>query len=229
MILSKKEQEALFDDALDFETSKSIMAEKSEDRAWMVAKGACALTVLSWVALVLLMPLKTVEPYVVTVDKNSGHTQVVSVQDQNTDIITVQEALDRYWLSNYIRWREVYDWYTLQKDYNTTLAFSSPNVKTEYASIYEGENALDSLWGKRIKATVNILSYIVEEDEQVATIRFEKTIKNVEERDEGQSSIWIATISYHYNGHAEMTEEERDVNPLAFEVTSYRVDPELVR
>ena len=229
MTLNKKEQATVFDDALDFEVSKSIMAAKSEHRAWNITKGACGLTALSWIALALLMPLKTVEPYVVTVDKNSGQTQVVSVLSQETETLTQQEAIDRYWLSNYLRWREVYDWYTLQNDYNSTLAFSSPDVQTEYASIFEGENALDTMWGKRIKATINILSIVNDAADQIATIRFEKTIKNVEEKNNGKTSVWIATVGYRYVPNKEMSEQERLVNPLAFEITSYRVDPELVR
>ncbi|MBE5164910.1 type IV secretion system protein [Vibrio parahaemolyticus] len=229
MTLNKKEQTAVFEDALDFEVSKSIMAAISEHRAWSITKGACGLTALSWIALALLMPLKTVEPYVVTVDKNSGQTQVVRVLSQETDTLTQQEAIDRYWLANYLRWREVYDWYTLQNDYNNTLAFSSPTVKTEYASIFEGEKALDAVWGKRIKATVSILSIVNDAQNHIATIRFEKTIKNVEDRGTGQTSVWIATVGYRYVPDKEMTEQERLINPLAFEITSYRVDPELVR
>ncbi|WP_150137770.1 virB8 family protein [Candidatus Enterovibrio escicola] len=229
MPLNKKSQATIFDDALDFETLKSVMAAKSEQRAWIITKTACVLTTLSWLALVLLIPLKTVEPYVVTVDKNSGQTQVVSVLNQKTETMTEQEAIDRYWLSNYIRWREVYDWYTLQSDYNNTTAFSSPNVQAEYASIYEGDNARDTIWGKKIKATVKILSIVPDDQDQIATIRFEKTIKNVEEKGIGKTSVWVATITSRYIPDKALTEQERLVNPLAFEVTSYRVFPELVR
>ncbi|EGQ9287728.1 type IV secretion system protein VirB8 [Vibrio parahaemolyticus] len=194
MTLNKKEQAALFEDSVDFEVSKSIMAAKSEHRAWTITKGACGLTILSWLALALLMPLKTVEPYVVTVDKNSGQTQVVSVLDQTTDTLTEQEAIDRYWLSNYLRWREVYDWYTIQNDYNSTLAFSNPDVQNH-----------------------------------MATIRFEKAIKQVESKDKGNVTVWVATVGYRYVPDKEMSQAQRLVNPLAFEVTSYRVDEELVR
>lgn len=229
MTLNKKEQAALFEDSVDFEVSKSIMAAKSEHRAWTITKGACGLTVLSWLALALLMPLKTVEPYVVTVDKNSGQTQVVSVLDQTTDTLTEQEAIDRYWLSNYLRWREVYDWYTIQNYYNSTLAFSNPDVQREYSSIFEGDNALDVAWGKRIKATVKILSIVNDAQNHMATIRFEKAIKQVESKDKGNVTVWVATVGYRYVPDKEMSQAQRLVNPLAFEVTSYRVDEELVR
>jgi len=217
----------VFDDAVDFELSKSLMSAKSEHRAWTIAKGACALTGLSWLALVMLMPLKTVEPYIVSVDKNSGQTQVVSALNQQTGTITEQEALDRYWLSNYVRWREVYDWYTLQSDYDHTLAFSSPAVQKEYNSLFEGDQALDTVWGKRIKATVHILSIVDEEENKIATVRFEKVIQSVDSTAPGAATTWVATIGYRFLPHKKMAESQRLVNPLAFEVTSYRVDHEL--
>ncbi|EGU33961.1 virB8 family protein [Vibrio scophthalmi] len=213
-------------DALDFEASKSVMAAKSEHRAWSITKGACVLTGLSWIALVLLMPLKTVEPYVVSVDKQSGQTQLLTVLDEKT--LSQQEALDRYWIANYIRWREVYDWYTLQRDYDMTLAFSSPNVQTEFAAIYEGDNALDVEWGKRIKANVTILSIVTDPNTNIATIRFEKSIKAVEEAGVGISERWVATLAYTYNT-TPRSDAERLNNPVGFEVTSYRVDPELIQ
>ncbi len=228
MTLNKKEQTAVFDDAVDFEVSKSIMAAKSEHRAWTITKCACGLTALSWLALVLLVPLKTVEPYVVTVDKNSGQTQVVNVLNQETGTVAEQEVIDNYWLANYLRWREVYDWYTLQNDYNNTLAFSHPEVQKEYASIFEGDNALDVQWGKRIKATVNILSIVNDADNHMATIRFEKNIKAVDSQNDGETSVWVATVGYRYVPDKAMNDQQRLTNPLAFEVTSYRVDPERV-
>ncbi|WP_188012757.1 virB8 family protein [Photobacterium damselae] len=228
MILSKKTPDRISDSALDFEASKSVMIAKSEKRAWTIVKVTCGLTILSWLALVLLMPLKQTVPYVVTVDKNSGQSQVVNVLDTQTETVSEKEVLNNYWLSNYVRWREVYDWYTLQQDYDNTLAFSAPNVQTEYASIFTGKDALDSMWGKRIKATVEILSIVNNMKSQIATIRFEKTVKNVEDTGDGKKHVWIATIGYRYAPDKKMSAQERLINPLGFEVTSYRVDREMI-
>ncbi|EGU30989.1 channel protein VirB8 [Vibrio ichthyoenteri ATCC 700023] len=213
-------------DALDFEASKSVMLAKSEHRAWTITKGACALTGLSWIALALLMPLKTVEPYLVTVDKQSGQTQLLAALNETT--FTQQEALDRYWIANYVSWREVYDWYTIQRDYDMTLAFSSPNVQAEYAAIYDGDNALDAEWGKRIKANIKILSIVSDVHTNIATVRFEKTIKATDDAGQGQTQRWVATLAYNYN-LSPRSDAERLLNPIGFEVTSYRVDPELIQ
>lgn len=226
MELIKKEQDKLFTetDALDFEASKSLMIANSEHRAWNITKGACALTALSWVALVLLMPLKTEVPYVAMVNEVTGYTQLLTTLSEET--ISKQDALDAFWVGNYVRNREVYDWYTIQDSYDATLLMSSPDVGRDYANIFEGDDALDSVWGKRFKAQVRLLSKPIIKN-NIATVRFEKTLSSVEESRKGQSTTWIATLGFKYKADAQ-SDEQRLKNPLGFEVVSYRLDPELM-
>lgn len=226
MELTKKEQDKLFTetDALDFEASKSLMIANSEHRAWNITKGACALTVLSWVALVLLMPLKTEVPYVAMVNEVTGYTQLLTTLSEDT--ISKQDALDAFWVGNYVRNREVYDWYTIQDSYDSTLLMSSPDVGRDYANIFEGDDALDSVWGKRFKAQVRLLSKPIIKN-NIATVRFEKTLSSVEDSRKGQSTTWIATLGFKYKTDAQ-SDEQRLKNPLGFEVVSYRLDPELM-
>jgi type IV secretion system protein VirB8 len=226
MELTKKEQDKLFTetDALDFEASKSLMIANSEHRAWNITKGACALTALSWVALVLLMPLKTEVPYVAMVNEVTGYTQLLTTLSEET--ISKQDALDAFWVGNYVRNREVYDWYTIQDSYDSTLLMSSPDVGRDYANIFEGDDALDSVWGKRFKAQVRLLSKPIIKN-NIATVRFEKTLSSVEDSRKGQSTTWIATLGFKYKTDAQ-SDEQRLKNPLGFEVVSYRLDPELM-
>ena len=226
MELIKKEQDKLFTetDALDFEASKSLMIANSEHRAWNITKGACALTALSWVALVLLMPLKTEVPYVAMVNEVTGYTQLLTTLSEET--ISKQDALDAFWVGNYVRTREVYDWYTIQDSYDTTLLMSSPDVGRDYANIFEGDDALDSVWGKRFKAQVRLLSRPIIKN-NIATVRFEQTLSSVEDSRKGQSTTWIATLGFKYKIDAQ-SDEQRLKNPLGFEVVSYRLDPELM-
>ncbi|WP_236783485.1 virB8 family protein [Aliivibrio fischeri] len=226
MMLNKKEQAALFEDseALDFEASKMLMVAKSENRAWNITKGACALTFLSWLALIFLMPLKTVVPYVAMVNETTGHTQLLTTITEET--ISKQDALDAYWVAYYVRNHETYDWYTIQDSYDNTLLLSSDEVGRDYAGLFEGNNALDSVWGKRVKAQVRLLSKPIIKN-NIATVRFEKTIKSVDDTGKGQPTVWIATLAYQYKSDP-LTEEERLKNPLGFQVVSYRLDPELM-
>ncbi|GAL15381.1 inner membrane protein forms channel for type IV secretion of T-DNA complex VirB8 [Vibrio astriarenae] len=196
------------DTALDFEVAQSVLLAKSERRAWMVAGSLGVVTVIALLAVALLVPLKTVEPYLVSVDKNSGHTQLITALDSQTHVISSQEAVNNYWVANYLRWREVYDWYTLQDDYNMTRLLSSAPVRTEYESLFEGEDALDTRWGKRIKAGVRIVSIVNDLSLGIATVRFEKAVKLAEERGEGEITAWVATIKYQF-ADRDMTQDER--------------------
>lgn len=220
----KKTLEDKSNKALDFEASKAAMIANSEHRAWLITKGACALTALSWLALVLLMPLKTTVPYVAMVNETTGYTQLLTTLTQES--ISKQDALDAYWVANYVRAYEVYDWYTIQNSYDMAVSLSNTTVGLDYKALFEGDNALDSVWGKRIKATVRLLSRPIIKD-GIATVRFEKTIKANNDTGEGQSTVWIATLAYKYVNAAQ-TEEQRLKNPLGFQVFSYRTDPELM-
>lgn len=217
------------DAALNFEASKEALYTRSERRAWRVAGGATALSVLLSGALAGLTPLKTIEPYVISVDKNTGQTEILTVLQDGTQAIPAQRALAEYWISSYIRWREVYDWYTIQRDYDLAVLFSSPQVQAEYKAIFDGEQALDVLWGKRMKATVKILSVVTDIKSQVATVRFEKIIKDTESGSVGKSTVWIATLAYHYKAQEALSVDDRRQNPWGFEVISYRVDPETLQ
>ena len=59
----------------------------------------------------------------------------------------------------------------------------------------------------------------------VANVRFRRTVRQVQQVTE---SDWIATIAFAYT-RAPMSEADRLRNPLGFQVTSYRADPEVIR
>ena len=59
----------------------------------------------------------------------------------------------------------------------------------------------------------------------VANVRFHRTVRQAQQTVE---SDWIATIAFTYT-RAPMSEPDRLRNPLGFQVTSYRADPEVIR
>ena len=59
----------------------------------------------------------------------------------------------------------------------------------------------------------------------VANLRFHRTVRQAQQTVE---SDWIATIAFTYT-RAPMSEPDRLRNPLGFQVTSYRADPEVIR
>ena len=215
----------VFTDALDWEAARALDLERSARRAWRVAGAAVGLTVLSWLALVLLLPLKQTVPFVIRVDSASGVPDVVTTLADWR--VAYNDVLDKYWLAQYVRARETYDWYTLQKDYNTVGLLSAPVVGADYAKLFEGPEALDKKWSNAVRATVDIVS-VVPTVKGTATVRFRKTTKRVADPGPGDVASWVATVAYEYRNPSKIKESLRLVNPFGFQVLSYRVDPELV-
>ncbi|MDD3465168.1 MAG: type IV secretion system protein [Candidatus Cloacimonetes bacterium] len=214
-----------YEEAIDWEASRVSMVEKSERRAWMVALVAVAIAGLSWLTIVFMMPLKETIPYVIRVDNTTGVPDIVTtMQDKR---IGYDDVVDKYWVAQFVRARETYDWYTLQKDYNTVGLLTSPNVGKEYASLFEGADALDKKWGKSYRTTVEVVS-VVPNGKGTATVRLIKTASRVDDANIKQTSKWIATVSYEYRNPSHMKESVRLINPFGFQVTSYRIDPELI-
>lgn len=209
-----------------WETTRIALSEKSEHKAWLVAKifGICFL--LSLLSICLLMPLKTVEPYVIEVDKSTGMSEILHIA--NTSDIPVSEMMNKYWLSQYVLAREGYDWRTLNQEYLKVRELSLPQIFDSYASQFgtDNKNSLESQFKDDKRIVVKLNTIIVNSD-SIATVRFSKKLVNNHTGDVEAVNSWTATIGFEYFPDFEVAEERRIINPFGFKVTSYRVDPEI--
>lgn len=221
---SKGPEGKKFERAMSWEASRVHQLESSERKAWRVAWAAAATVVLSWVAIVLMMPLKETVPYVVRVDSSTGIPDILTTL--NSEKIEFDEVMDRYWLARYIRAREGYDWYTLQEDYETVGLLSSSDVGAVYASQYDGENAIHNRLANRVRRTVEIVS-IVPTPNRTATIRYRTFTAPPDGSADPEVATHVATVAYHYKQPSVMNTRDRLINPFGFVVTSYRVDREM--
>jgi type IV secretory pathway component VirB8 len=217
-------EKTIFDEAQEWEVSRQLQLERSEHRAWLITGGSSLLTLLSWLALIIILPLKETIPYLIRVDNTTGHTDIITSLKEKT--LPVNEVTDKYWIANYLRARETYDWHTLQKDYDTVGLLSSQKVGVDYAKLFEGDKALDKQWGNQFRATIEIQS-IVLHDKNIATVRFMKRIERTNQNSLADHQSWVATLNYEYHNPSLLKESQRLINPLGFQILSYRVDPEL--
>ena len=213
-----------YDKALTWESSRLDLIYKSERKAWTLVRVLITCIVLLCIAIACTMPLKTVEPFVIEVDKSNGMSTVLHIA--NTKDIPVSELMNKYWLSKYVLAREGYDWRTLNQEYVKVRELSLPNVFDVYASQYgQHKDSLEMRLKDNYRVQVELKSIVVN-SESIATIRFDKkTINNKTGSQEGINS-WTATIGFEYFPDFKVPEERRIVNPFGFKVTSYRVDPE---
>jgi len=212
-----------FERASDWELSEKEMRIASERRAWLLVIATVVLLILSWIVIVILTPLKKEVPYIVRVDNITGAVDVITVlADQR---VGYDDVIDVHWLARYVRARETYDWNTLQGDYDETILLSSPEETRRYTALFEGENALDKVYGRRTRITIDVLS-VVPNGKGQATVRYIKTIASAEDASSGKKSNHIATLGYEYRKISKLKAKERMMNPLGFWVTSYRSDEE---
>ena len=73
-----------FQDGQIWEGDIVRLSKRSARIAWAVAITAIVISLLALISLVLLVPLKTFEPYLVMVDKNTGYVEVKTTVDTNT-------------------------------------------------------------------------------------------------------------------------------------------------
>lgn len=196
---------------------------RSKRAAWRAAIAASALVGMALVALVALLPLKRVEGFVVRVDNATGSADLVTMLKDAP--AAYGEVVDKYWVNKYVLSRESYDWETLQTAYDTTVLLSSPDVQREYRALYEGPAARDKAWGSQTRVLVKVRSITPGTSGNTAMVRFSRRREDGSGAPPAEESL-VATVGFRYLA-ATMREEDRLVNPLGFQVTSFRVDPEV--
>jgi len=210
---------------LDYEVSLRHLVEKSNKRAWTITFISMALTLLAFGTLFALMPLKSVEPFVVRVDKVTGMVDVMTAVDKRT--MKYDESMDKYFTSEYVKRREGYHYDLLQQDYVYTQLNSSKEIAREYKKIYSGDNARDQVLKDQTEITTKIISVTLNEGGGSKTARIRLRVIRKTKNHAAIESIKVVTLSYEYFPRLMQTEEERLLNPLGFKVMTYRVDREV--
>ncbi|XDZ52307.1 virB8 family protein [Neisseriaceae bacterium CLB008] len=207
-----------------FESSEIDRVRRNSKIAWRLAAGCLVLAGVAIGAVAGLTPLKTTTPFVIRVDNNTGATDIVTTLKHSEK--SYGEVTDKFWLAQYIQNREGYDWQTVQNTYDATQLLSASQVQAEFSKLYNGSTNAPHLILKdnyKVIAKVNAISFVGD----MAQVRFEKRVVPVKGDLDKQIPVqkMIATISFEYKNEPTQ-EKDRLVNPLGFQVTSYRVDPE---
>lgn len=217
------------DVAISYEASIRYIAEQANKRAYFISGVALLIAIISVIAVCLLTPLKSVEPYVIRVDNTTGMVDIIT--SVNKAEFTGNEALDKYFATTYIKAREGYYYDILQSDYELVQILSYPSVASDYLRIYEGENSRDKVLKDDYEVEIDIVSVTLGNSAgaPTATIRFNQITRKKGEKIAVSNKAKIVTLSYDYQPNTLTTEEERIKNPLGFKVSTYRVDDEIRR
>ena len=212
-------QPEYFDKAASWAADNQMSSLRARRLAWTVAAVAGGIAALLALALVLLLPLKTVQPITLLVDRHTGFVQAV---DPDTPLrVSADEALTQSFLAQYVVAREGFDRATLAVDYRKVALLSAGAARTSYLSEMPATNPASPLRRYSGGAVVSVRVKSVSRLEPgTAIVRFD-TQQQSPGGGVAPVQPWISVIRYTFS-KAPMTLEDRLVNPLGFKVLTYR-------
>jgi type IV secretion system protein VirB8 len=224
-----RELEPYFAEAASWDLDRARQASRSARFGWSVAGIACFVTVLLAGALMLLTPLKTVEPFLIRVDRTTG---IVDVVPTYTGHATLSEAVTRYFLTHYILVCERFNYATAESDYEECGAFQTPQENEAWYELWNPSNPASPLNEHKDGSTVSVriedVTFFKRASgiQNLAQVRY-LTISHEGNGATGGGQHWIATIEYAY-GKPSSDPKERLLNPLGFKVVSMTREPEVL-
>jgi type IV secretion system protein VirB8 len=221
--ISRDTLEAYYKEAETWANDRQEGLRKSRRIAWIVAGVAAAIALLEGIALVLLTPLKTVVPYTLLVDRQTGFVQGIDPIDPER--VKPDAALTQSFLVQYVTARESFDVDAVQTNYRRTALWSAERARADYLAWMQGTNP-ESPLRKYPRSTVieTRVKSVSPLGRNVAMVRYDTWRRD----GSGQAQpvgAWAAIVRYRFS-RASLSAEDRYVNPLGFQVLRYRRDPE---
>lgn len=218
-----------FQEAESWDADRAAQLRRSATVAWWVAGAGWVCAVASATAIMILMPLKQVEPFVVRVDNSTGIVDVVPVY---TGGAAPEEAITRYFLSHYLTVCERFNFATAESDYEECGAFHSAERNQAWYAQWTATNPASPLNqhkdGSSVRVQVESVSFFTRGSglSDLAQVRYLKALRQGGGSDE-KYSHWVATIQYAYAAPAKDPKVRR-WNPLGFKILDFKSEPEVV-
>ena len=224
-VTDKDDLKAYFAEAASWDHDRLIAANRSKRLAWLVAAVAGGLAIAGVAAVSMLVPLKTVVPYVITVDKATGASEITS-QISGDKRLTYDEAVSKYFLADYVRNREGWIPQARKEFFEGVLAMSARDEQARWIAFYGKDNPKSPQSVFTDLDTVFIMvKSVTFVSKQVAQVRFTKTLQRGSIMTDTPA---IATVTFDTTD-TPTTEQQRFKNPLGLEVQTYRADLEVTQ
>lgn len=196
---------------------------RSRRIAWIVAGVATTVAALEAIALAGLVPLKTVIPYTVLVDRQTGH--VTTLDPSNPVSLAPDSALAKAMLAQYVTARESVDRSTISNDYRKVMLWSNETARASYLALMKPGNPGNPLvrlpQTSTMQARIKSVSLL---DDGQALVRYD-LVQGNGSQGESRPAPHVSVIRYRFRDRP-LVEADRFINPLGFEVVRYRKDPE---
>jgi len=191
---------------------------KSRRRAWQVCSVLTVITLLSLASngLTIYRYSQPVPPNLMALRDNGEVTQIALTRQE----ASYGQAIDTYWVSQFIIHRETYQYSVQQLHYDAMALIADGPVADEYLGLYKGTNGMANRLKDSEQTTVNINSVLVDEKNGIATVRFTTTRRDFSKPLPDAPKHWIATVGYAYE-QLPLNSQQRQINPLGLRVKSY--------
>lgn len=203
------------------DTHASLRA--SRRTAWIIAGVAIGVAGLQAIAMAFLLPLKQSVPYTITVDRETGYVQTARGVDLGP--ISESEAIAQSFAVQYVLARETFEASDYQDKYRKTLMWSQGAAESEYLREWDKNNPVGIRSRirptTRIKVTVKSVTIL---GPRSAMVRFD-TEQSEGPNSGGMRQPWVASVTYSFSGKP-ISEQDRYMNPLGYQVATYRRDAE---
>ncbi|MCX8963088.1 type IV secretion system protein [Erwinia psidii] len=182
---------------------------------------------MSLIANMSLSPLKTVIPYVIRVDKNSGYIDVLKPNDNVAD--TPEVAEDKHYINAYVLAHESYNWASQRANYAFIELTSSPEVFTPYKNFQLSKKGYTEKLNvqQQVKTEINSIVLLPRSKEEKLSgddssirsyqVRYSQTVLMADGREiQGAKPVsWISIISIN-NSNPPKTEGDSWLNPKGY-------------
>lgn len=213
-----------------WELDRALMLQRSERRGWIVGGVGILVAIISALAVLAHGALHQVVGIPIVIDKTTGETTIQ--QRLSVETIPPMEALDKHNLAVFVRAREGYSWWFLQRDFDQVSRMAIPTVFADYNRQFEGQEALQKKLAGAEEWRINVVGVRLAPSGRrgnagIASISYEKVVHLTDRNIPDVTTRHVASVVYEYQPKVLAKEKDRNENPLGFVVTAYRSDPEI--
>lgn len=211
-----------------FETAILERDTRLKKAGWIVSGLFFIICIIMGVAIVVMLPLKQTITELYSLDKQTGRIEYMTTVKESE--LSESDVLNKAETASYVVRRERYNYFALQKDYNDTQLFNSDKVNQQYLDLFNSDHSPDIIYEKAgYVVNIDVISNVHSDataPDRLATLRVKRTIRRISDGTETTDFMNIR-LTYRYVPSMELTDAEREINPLGFIVTSYQRDKDL--
>lgn len=224
--------------AVSYELTVADMARRSERRAWWVAGSSLVMSLALAGGYYYMLPLKEKVPFLVMADAYTGNATVARLSGNfGAQSITANEAINRSNVAQYVLARESFDSAVMGlRDWDLVFTMSSEPVAASQRQRYANNNPQNPVFvygtSKAIRVKILSITPLGAEPNgsfKGASVRIQRSLLDKRTAVSQFLDNQLVTMRFEYRTNLALSEQDRVLNPLAFQVTEYRVDNDYAR